>query len=208
MHGLNTFKNLKPNNLIDRLLFEVNLGLENFDKSIEYLKILNSKKNEDQISEAFCVYMTFNGNRKFCFTRESSQKSNRSVDIGVYFKGGVYIFSIEAKILPTPISNGREEFEYVYGQGGGIQRFKEEFHGFNSSTQELLTHNGMFGYIKRENYQYWIRMINKWVNDAGWSTDEQLCEIDLESKVGRLESCHLRTRGTSVTLYHFWILVN
>jgi len=202
--GLKSFKNLQPNTQVTELINYIEAELLSFTSSDEFVEILAKRKNENQHSAAFCVYMTNKCKSRFCFQRENAQKASSTVDIGVY-RGAVLFFTIEAKVLPTPISKERKEHEYVYGNGGGIERFKNEKHGLDNKDI-LLPINGMIAYIKQENFEYWHSKINQWVLDASWPKSEKLEKLKF-SNIARLKSFHKRKNGADLTLHHFWISV-
>lgn len=206
MTGISSFKNIQPNNLVGELISYIQVNLPKFSDSEEFQNITSKKKNENQYSEAYCTFMHFCDNHKFYFAREKSQKGNRSVDIGVYLKGGVLLFLIEAKILPTPISGDRREHEYVYGGGGGIERFKNENHGLDNQDQ-LLALNGIIAYIEENDYNHWQTTIDQWILDASWPSSEQLTKQSF-SETGYLKSVHKRKGGSMLTLFHFWVRMN
>lgn len=207
MTGIAAFKNLRPNNLIDDLISYINKELPHFTSSDSFVEILVRKKNEDQHSTAFCNFMNFEQKPlKFNFIREVNQKGNRTVDFGIYLKGGVLLFTLEAKVLPTPLHTKRKIHEYVYGDGGGIQRFKDENHGLNNHD-ELLSKNGIIAYIKENSFEYWQSTINQWINDTSWPSSEKLLDLSF-SKTAYLKSVHKRKSGSVLSLYHFWVKVN
>lgn len=205
MSGVSSFKNLQPSQLVNDLLLYLETELPNFLNSEEFVEILAVKKNENQHSTAFCVYMTNKCASKFCFQRENAQRSSSTVDIGIY-KGANLLFTIEAKVLPTPKSLKREDHEYVFGKGGGIERFREEDHGLDNRNN-LLPECGMIAYVKAEDFNHWFSTINQWVSDASWPENEKLEIISFENIV-RLKSNHLRKGGSKVKLHHFWIDVS
>lgn len=205
MAGISSFKNIQPNNLIDELISYIQVNLPKFTDSAEFINITSDKKNENQYSEAYCAFMHFQGYHKYYFVREKSQKGNRTVDIGVYLKGGVLLFLIEAKVLPTPLSRERKEHEYVYGGGGGIERFKNENHGLDNQDQ-LLANCGMIAYIKENDFKDWCSMVNKWISDASWPSSELLSTLSF-ARTASLKSIHLRINGSMLNLFHFWVKV-
>lgn len=207
MNDLSSFKVLEPNNLLSDLVTFINSQIDNFPNSQEFIDVLEKKTNENQHSLSFCLYMT-NRNRDFYFARENSQKGSSVIDVGVY-KGSQLIFTIEAKVLPTPAgatSSPRDVHEYVYGRGGGIQRFKDGKHGVDN-LDNALPENGMIAYLKENDFAFWQSQINQWINDAGWGNEEQLVLRNVT--VGnRLISKHKTCYGTDVLLHHFWIDVS
>ena len=199
--GIQNFKELEPNRLVDALIITIEDQLPGFKDSDEFVDILAYKKNEDQHSTALCVYMN-NRCADFCFSRENNQKGSRTVDIGVY-KGSILFFTIEAKLLPTPKGSNRNEHEYVYGKGGGIQRFKNNNHGLDN-RDNLLNKNGLIAYLKENDFQYWYQKINQWIVDANWAESEKLKKNYFNS-IAKLQSRHIRKGNSEVILYHFWI---
>lgn len=183
--------------------------LPNFPKSQEFVSVLETKKNENQHSRAFCLYMTHKSKaNEYVFIPETAQIGSHTIDIGIYW-GNNLIFTIEAKRLPTPKGSKqkpRNEHEYVYGNGAGIQRFREGFHGVDNRNKPL-PENGMIAYIQKEDFEYWFSKINQWVLDAHWDKSEQLEKVYFK-KIGRLTSTHPRQNDSNIKLHHFWIYVN
>jgi hypothetical protein len=178
-----------------------------FKGSEQFINILMKKKNENQHSLAFCVYMTFQSNQEYYFARENAQKGSSVIDIGIYNKIGVLLFTIEAKLLPIPIpskKSTRKEYEYVYGKGAGIQRFKEGNHGVDN-TDEPLLESGLIAFIKENDIEFWYQKINQWILDAEWEASEQLQKTKLDYK---FISDHSRINAKNVKLHHFWVKVN
>jgi hypothetical protein len=188
---------------IKKLIELIEKELPNFPDSQEFIDILELKKNENQHSLSFCVFMTNKCKSKYYFGRENSQKRTTTIDIGIY-NGSVLIFTIEAKILPIP---EREEYEYVYGKGGGIQRFKDNKHGVDNKNN-LLEENGMIAYIKENDFEHWLGQVNQWILDASWDESEKLEKVYIET-IAKLKSKHTRLDDakSALTLYHFWVYV-
>jgi hypothetical protein len=205
--GIRSFQVIQPNNLVNNITQYIEKQLPLFVASAEFIDITRVKKNENQHSTAFCVYMTNNCQSKFCFNRESAQKGSSTIDIGVYF-GSKLIFTIEAKVLPTPngtFKKPRLVHEYVYGKGAGIQRFKTGHHGLDD-LNNLLSENGMIAYIKEKDFTHWHTQVNQWIADASWSNTELLQKVYF-NQTAKLMSTHVREHHTNVTLHHFWINV-
>ncbi|MGR3318249.1 MAG: hypothetical protein ACUZ8O_07175 [Candidatus Anammoxibacter sp.] len=193
------------NQAIMNLVEYIEKTLPDFPHTQEFVDILEKKKNENRHSQSFCVYMTNKCKSKYYFGRETAQKGSYTIDIGI-FQGSNLIFTIEAKLLPTPKQNKGSEHQYVYGKGAGIQRFRDGFHGVDNQDN-LLSENGMIAYIKEKDFDYWFAKVNQWVLDTQWDKSEQLKKIYFK-QIGKLFSKHPRQNASDVNLYHFWIYVH
>lgn len=200
----NFSKNKSTTEPVVKLLEFIEKELPNFPGSNEFINILAKKKNENQHSLSFCAYMTNKCKSHFYFARENSQYGSSTIDIGVY-KGSILFFTIEAKLLPIPSDPDRNEYEYVYGSGAGIQRFKDCKHGLDNENN-LLPENGLIAYIKDKDFEHWHTQINRWVCNATWPENESL-QKDYFNTIAKLNSTHKREDGTDVRLHHFWIKV-
>jgi len=202
---------LPPDNLVPELLASIDEHITHFTTSNVFSNILRKKKNENQHTMAFCAFMNnyLKGNDlSLIFDRETSQKGSYAVDIGVLHTSGLLIFTIEAKILPTPKgtkSSPRNEYEYVYGKSGGIQRFKNAQHGVDLEDKNL-PENGLIAYIKENDFPYWHTKINQWILDAKWHKSEQLQKIHINT-TAKFKSTHSRVDDSEVVLHHFWVNV-
>jgi hypothetical protein len=140
--------------------------------------------------------------------QEADKGHDKSTDIGVnlntYDIDMELIYCIEAKRLPTDKPNGVREKEYVFGKGGGIERFKTNQHGKNRKG-ELLGRNGMIGYVQQNDFNHWHLTINNWIeNDTNWGSSEIL-KNKTSNSIGKFESVHARNSGENLYLTHFWI---
>lgn len=195
---------------VSDLISYIEEKLPHFTDSQEFVNNLTKakKKNENQNSESLCLYMTNKCNAKYYFCREKTQWGAYTSDMGVY-QGSILIFTIEAKLLPTPKGTKKEpraEHEYVYGKGAGIQRFRDGVHGVDNQDNPL-SENGMIAYIKENDFEYWLSKINQWISDAQWNKSEQLEKIYFKT-IAKLFSKHPRQNASEVSLYHFWIYVH
>jgi len=205
--AIHDFIMLEPADIVSDLVILIESQLPTFSLSEEFVNILEKKKNENQHSLSFCAYMTNVCKSRFYFARENAQKGARVIDIAVY-KGGILVFTIEAKLLPTPKGKStkeRDEHEYVYGRGAGIQRFKEGHHG-RDNVDNLLLESGLIGFLKDNSFDFWHGKVNQWINDANWGHDEILSKIYFDS-VGKLMSRHIRFDHSTIILHHFWVKV-
>jgi len=156
-----------------------------------------------------------------CFAFQNQyQQGIYSTDIGVYLRTNRYYFCwIEAKRLPTPIREDRDEREYVivsqekingkrkFKGNGGIQRFKEGKHA------PKLDYSIMIGYIQdNNNVDYWLSKTNTWItelagaNNGFWSNEDCLNKC-VANKCERFLSTHKRKDETTIILHHYWIIL-
>lgn len=198
------YKELEPDTLVQELVVYIENQLPNLKSSPEFVDILIKKKNENQHSQSFCVFMTNQCGAKFNFQRENAQKGSTSIDIGVY-RGSILFFTIEAKLLPIPQDSKRNIYEYVYGKGAGIQRFKDGDHGVDN-MDNFIHENGMIAYVKENDFQTWLDRINQWILDANWGETEKL-EKKYFKTTAKLISKHTRLDNSDLILHHFWVNV-
>lgn len=200
-----TPRNRKRKDKIKQILDVIEPNLLYFTSSQEFVNIVGIKKNENQYTDAFCAFINRKCNYFFQFSREVSQYGSSTIDIGIRNEY-IIIFTIEAKLLPTPLKpKSRNEYEYVYGIGGGIQRFKDLKHGLNDQN-ELLPINGMIGFVLKSDFLDWYNKINQWISDVSWSTKEHLNQKYLGNEAFYLSN-HERIDGSNVTLHHFWVKI-
>jgi hypothetical protein len=208
MNGIETFRELKPNKVVSQLVTMISDRLSFFPSSKEFIEVLIKKKNENQHSTAFCLFMTNDCKSKFYFNRENAQIGSSTVDIGVYV-GANLVFVIEAKLLPTPPSENKQkpryEYEYVYGKGAAIQLFKDMQHGVDNADVPF-SDSGIIAFIKGNDFVFWFEKINQWIFDAKWDASEQLQKVNINSTATFL-SAHVRTDETKIRLHHFWVYV-
>ena len=117
------------------------------------------------------------------------------------------LYIVESKILPAPPPNDREK-EYVVGekQNGGIERFKIHKHG------KGLNDCGIVGFIKENNFDYWLKNINDWISelskiDSFWNEDEKIGLNNKSFDFAYLHSIAHRKKNKDISLSHFWIKV-
>jgi hypothetical protein len=156
------------------------------------------------------LFMNLNNPEKDFFIVWGSQIDNDLLQYFLRFERNAadLIFTIEAKLLPTPKGNSknlRDEHEYVYGEGAGIQRFKDGNHG-RDNLDNILPENAMIGFLKENDFDFWLQKINQWVRDANWVESEILEKIYFKS-TGKLKSKHRRSDKSDLLLHHFWIKV-
>ena len=121
------------------------------------------------------------------------------------------LIPIECKRLPTPVSPGRDEREYLISRSsstGGVQRFKAGHHG---AAHERAA---MIGYVQEQNVPHWQKTVGQWIDDlvaapvAGWSNADKLALSlhDTVKRIATLASTHDRAFGmTPIKIDHLWI---
>jgi hypothetical protein len=147
---------------------------------------------------------------KFSFVKNPVQSdSRRESDLGVIILSkslpSFPIIEFEAKRL-SATSNNRE---YVYGERGGIERFKQRHHGAHLNTC------GMFGYVQNDNQSVWVQKINEWISEKSASHDtssldwrnqsELLIHVESLVNVDKWSSSHVRIDKSILCLYHYFI---
>lgn len=146
---------------------------------------------------------------KFCFVKNPPQNnSKRETDIGVIIlnknRPTPTIAEFEAKRLSDDSNNS----EYVYGDTGGVERFKRNFHAAH------LNICGMFGYVQICKSNYWVEKINGWMdglvkNNSDttivWEESDKLVSIETIGDVSKHESINSRKDSSTIKLYHYLI---
>src|SRR5690606_28987554 len=133
--------------------------------------------------------------------------SNKETDIGVYINTRnskpIPIIEFEAKRFSETSSNE----QYVYGDRGGIERFKR---GHHSSHLKVC---GMFAYVQSRTIEEWFSKVNCWLTNKfnkntdssiDWLAAEQLSRYASFSSVEKYTSSHTRkTLKDSISLWHY-----
>lgn len=137
-----------------------------------------------------------------------NESSNRKEDIYINIKSNgeaLTVFVIECKRLPAYSS--KSEQEYVQGDGGGIERFKKLHHG------EKYPIAAMIGYIEKDTFSFWFNKVNFWIEELTkqpkntlWNKKDKLKKEYEQENIAKYKSENLRTNGTKILLFHFWIL--
>ena len=178
---------------------------------IPYYKSQNSPMGENRITDLLSFYfnMCTQGFAPFFFEKNPTQPTGyRESDLGVYAKNWnmtplLPIFEFEAKKLSSTSANQ----EYVYGNRGGMERFKKEKHSPH------LPHCGMLGYMFSNNANYWTGKINTWITTLAsqspkdgidWrGNDELLQPIVSSSTVTKLMSKNKRITQPDLVIFHY-----
>lgn len=180
---------------------------------IPFYKSQNSPQGENRITDLLSFYlnMCLQGFEPFFFGKNPTQPIGyRESDLGVYAKDLnmiplLPIFEFEAKKLSSTSINQ----EYVYGERGGMERFKREIHSPH------LPHCGMLGYMFSFDADYWTDNINTWItklasqspiNGIDWRGDDELLHpIKSFGTVAKLASINKRVTQTEIVIIHYLV---
>lgn len=178
---------------------------------ITYYKSQGSPSTENRITDLLSFHFNtcHSGYMPFFFQKNPTQQTGyRESDIGVFAKDRnmtpmLPIFEFEAKKLSSTSANQ----EYVYGERGGMERFKREIHSPH------LPHCGMLGYMFSYNANYWTDRINTWItnlacqspiNGIDWRGNDELLQfIDSSSTVTKLMSKNKRVTQPEIVIIHY-----
>ena len=185
---------------IKRILLFLRTVLPNFehDFKIESPNI----HHEDDISEQLLLYFQVKAkDENLLFAFNAKKGVDFRIQVSPFNLGADPIFVIEAKRL------SKRHYDYVRGDTGGIERFKRECFGFGKH----LSTSAMVGYIQDLDNEHWFLKINSWIDELIksdskiiWTEEDKLVENDISHYISK----HLRTSGTTIELYHFWISLN
>lgn len=154
-------------------------------------------------------------NELFIFGHEDpeikSSGNSPSIDISVYprSKGTrrKRFFAFEAKRLNNELDYRRKK-EYVFGNGGGIERFKRDIH-----AQEL-SYAAMIGYVQSDSFSIWESRVNSWIDekitsldlcDLTWEHNDKLIKKNETLEIAKFSSTHIRLSNKEIKLIHIWI---
>lgn len=216
-----------------------NIGSSSSDAVLSFVKenIVDFAQNtnhyndsENKITRDLAVFLNqqaIDQKTVFLFIPQDYENQSRaSVDIGLYpssnagtFFNAVYysrterFFCFEAKILG--VNEKFREKEYVIGHiennkyvtCGGMERFKKCIHG------KELEHAALIGYIKKQDFNYWITIINSWIEElvnqsSLWNRNDLLIVKKTSQYLQESESYNLRIEPKNpmpIKLYHLWI---
>jgi hypothetical protein len=203
-----------------KIIFKV---IEFLDEHIEgYPKYLSNSNaddgNEKLLNQILVAYLNMVSSScfaietfKFYFDKDTSlEGSAYNPDIGVMLSNRFGMskysfFHIECKRLPARAGHERE---YVQGKLGGIQRFKEGYHG------KGLDYSAMVGYVQTGTFETWYKDINSWVNELiqsenkiHWQNEDKIIPRSIES-YQKYTSSHTRLQHVKpIELYHYWVRV-
>lgn len=127
------------------------------------------------------------------------------VEQGVQTIVVLHIFEFEAKKLSPSSTN----HEYVYGERGGMERFKREIHSPH------LPHCGMLGYVLCNDINHWSNQINSWItklanqspiNGLDWQGDDELLHsVGTNGTIAKYVSKNKRITLADITILHYLI---
>lgn len=195
---------------IKMLLTFIDINLPGF---ISFYHTQGNPKRENRISDLMVVYFHYcnDGAWPFFFEKNPTQLSGgRETDIGVFSndRGSIPllpIFEFEAKKLSPSSTN----YEYVYGERGGMERFKREIHSPH------LPHCGMLGYIFCKDANHWSNQINTWITSLAnqspiegldWQGDDEfLHSVGTNATIAKYVSKNKRITLADITILHYLI---
>lgn len=202
-----------PNNHeVEQILLFVDNHVPKFSA---YYKQNNESVMENWISNLLVRHFNLCNNETggylpYEFSKNPPQvTSNKETDIGVYINTrsskAIPIIEFEAKRFSETSSNE----QYVYGNRGGIERFKR---GHHSSHLKVC---GMFAYVQSRTIEEWFTKVNGWLTNQfntntdssiDWLENEQLSKYTSLSSVEKYSSNHTRkTLNDSISLWHYFI---
>ncbi len=210
----------KPNDLSIPANHEVEQILLFIDNHVTkfpaYYKSIKDTDRENRISD-FLVHhfqlckVEYNQDYfPFDFRKNPTQeKSGKETDVGVYVltrdRKPSPIIEFEAKRF----SESSRNEQYVYGDRGGIERFKRSYH---SSHLKVC---GMFAYVQSRTIEEWFNKVNGWLinqfntntdSSIEWLENEQLLKYTSLSAVEKYFSKHTRkSLNDSISLWHYFI---
>jgi hypothetical protein len=215
----NTYSPPAADDLDAKPNLEILLILDFIDQSIPafrpyYLTIRDSDR-ENRVTDFLVHHLQlclregkWQGFPPFDFRKNPTQPaSGRETDIGVLVLSRnikpVTIIEFESKRFSKVSSNT----DYVYGNVGGIERFKRGLHG------EHLSVCGMFGYIQHQDFLNAAERINGWIAElAVANTDttidwtlhsERLVPAGQFSDATKWSSVNVRRNQNAIKLYHY-----
>lgn len=180
---------------------------------ITYYKSQGTPTGENRITDLLSFHLNtcHQGYLPFFFQKNPTQENGyRECDLGVFAKDRdmkpvLPFFEFEAKKL-SPTSHNHE---YVYGERGGMERFKREIHSPH------LPQCGMLGYMFCHDSNYWMAQINTWITclanqspseGIDWRGEEELLHpVDSIGTVAKFVSKNKRTKLSEITVLHYLI---
>ncbi|WP_286971927.1 hypothetical protein [Flavobacterium sp. UBA4854] len=218
--SLPTYQLPQPNDLSVPINYEVEQILLFVDNCVPkfpiYYKTIKDSDTENRISDFlvhhFQLCKTENNQDYFPydFRKNPTQASSgKETDIGVFVltrgRKPSPLIEFEAKRFSESSSNE----QYVYGNRGGIERFKR---GHHSSHLKVC---GMFAYIQSRSSEEWCTKVNSWITNQfntntdssiDWLEKEQLSKYTSFSSVDKYTSSHTRkSLDDSILLWHYFI---
>jgi len=209
-----------PNSLSVSSTIEVDKVLEFIDQSIPgfcpYYQTIKDSDRENRISDflvhhfQLCKDEQYGGFFPCDFRKNPTQElTGKETDIGVFVltrgKKPMPIIEFEAKRFSESSSNE----QYVYGERGGIERFKR---GHHSSHLKVC---GLFGYVQSRTLAEWQTRVNDWLHHLAqynadisidWSGNEALQSVASFDYVNKCLSVHKRvTPYEKISLWHYFI---
>jgi hypothetical protein len=187
------------------------------DKFYNYYIAYGDSEKENRITDLLIacfeeyLFSFNNGYFSIRFSKNPTESdSTREPDIGVFPRKTRKLFRPILIFEAKRLYDSSHSSEYVYGDTGGIERFKRCKHAADDKVC------GMIGYIQSNEPNYWVAKINDWINIlAKENTDETIdwaheCEkLILESsfiKAQKYSSLNYRkAKNDSIHIFHYFI---
>lgn len=181
-----------------------------------YYKTIKDSDRENRVSDflvhhfQLCKIENIQDYFPYDFRKNPTQeRSGKETDIGVFVltrgRKPVPLIEFEAKRFSEISSNE----QYVYGDRGGIERFKR---GHHSSHLKVC---GMFAYVQSRTIDEWFSKVNGWLinqfktntdTSIDWSENEQLLKCTSFLLVEKYSSSHTRKLlKDRIILWHYFI---
>lgn len=201
------------NHEVEQILLFIDIYTPKFPT---YYKTIRDSDRENRISDflvhhfQLCKVENDQDYFPYDFRKNPTQEnSGKETDIGVFVltrgRKPSPIIEFEAKRFSESSSNE----QYVYGDRGGIERFKR---GHHSSHLKVC---GMFAYVQNRTIEEWFSKVNGWLTNQfntntdttiDWLENEQLSKYASLSTVEKYWSSHNRkTLKDEIALWHYFI---
>jgi len=201
------------NHEVEKILLFVDNNVSEFPL---YYKTIKDSDRENRISDflvhhfQLCKVENNQDYFPYDFRKNPTQgNSGKETDIGVFVltrgRKPSPLIEFEAKRFSENSSNE----QYVYGDRGGIERFKR---GHHSSHLRIC---GMFAYVQSRTIEEWFIKVNTWLTNQFnsnidtsiiWLKNEQLSKYCTLPYTEKYTSSHTRKAlDDSILLWHYFI---
>jgi hypothetical protein len=172
------------------------------DKFYDFYITYGDSEKENRVTDLLVACFeehlsSFNGGYfSIRFSKNSTEKkSNREPDIGVFLRKTIKPFKPIIVFEAKRLYDSSHSCEYVYGDTGGIERFKRCNH---ASDDDIC---GMIGYIQNKDPNYWFIKINNWISKLANENTDKTIDWTRESEKLKLENSFVRVQKYSSLNY-------